>query len=450
MITRDLINKNIKYSAYDSTDIIYDYAYVSREIDRFKNILLKYKAEPGMTVYNFLRGVNCVALFFACSELGIITALTDVTWQTMKMYFDKRDYIDAKTKAISPIHFCFVNDYSWNKIQTEDMSREKMFHEIARMTIKYDDEADYTPNNQVLATDDSVLAIYSTHGEIDTPKPYTHTHGYIEPLAKRNASFFNGGVMATRRFHHGSSFATFFLPSLMSSSVERMYYVEQKNHSTDKDISFNDVDHIQYPYTDDIKKFLRDAKPSPHLTVHTLSQINSEWKKHIGVRIKDMISIFGRSETSGPILIQKLSDEKFQSDRYIDPDGYFNPKIVDGILTLTGDSFERNDDGSYKLLGRDFFVTIKGKKINVNEINKKANEIIDQCHVVFDKTYNKVYVCIWKQQDNLDEKILELTLFYRHLFIISKWKVITGKIKAGNKLDNESIRDYFRREDKLV
>ena len=92
MITRDLINKNIKYSEYDSTDIVYNYAYLSREIDRFKNILLKYKAEPGMTVYNFLRGVNCVALFFACSELGIITALTDVTWQTMKMYFDKRDY----------------------------------------------------------------------------------------------------------------------------------------------------------------------------------------------------------------------------------------------------------------------------------------------------------------------------------------------------------------------
>ena len=59
-------------------------------------------------------------------------------------------------------------------------------------------------------------------------------------------------------FHHGSSFATFFLPSLMSDKVERIYYVEQKNHHTDKDISLDDVDHIQYPYTDDIIVFLND------------------------------------------------------------------------------------------------------------------------------------------------------------------------------------------------
>ena len=68
MITRDLINKNIKYSGYDSTDILYDYEYLSREIDKFKNILLKYKAVPGNTVYNFLRGVNSVSLFFGINR----------------------------------------------------------------------------------------------------------------------------------------------------------------------------------------------------------------------------------------------------------------------------------------------------------------------------------------------------------------------------------------------
>ena len=54
------------------------------------------------------------------------------------------------------------------------------------------------------------------------------------------------------------------------------------------------------------------------------------------------------------------------------------------------------------------------------------------------------------KQSETDDKILELTLLYRHLFIISKYNVFKGKIIAGNKLDNESIRDYFRREDKLV
>ena len=227
LITREIINKNIKYSGYDTTDILYDYDYLNREIDKFKNILLKYKLSPGNNCYNFLRGIDSVALFFACSELGISTAVTDVTWNTMMLYFDKTDYIDAKTKAISPIDVCFVDDYSWNKIQTEDKSREKMFHQLARMTIKYDAECenDYTPNKSILADENSILIKCNSSGTTGTPKSIVHNHSYIKALSERNAKSFYGGVMATRRFHHGSSFATFFLPSLMSDKVERIYYV---------------------------------------------------------------------------------------------------------------------------------------------------------------------------------------------------------------------------------
>ena len=87
-----------------------------------------------------------------------------------------------------------------------------------------------------------------------------------------------------------------------------------------------------------------------------------------GIYYKDMISLFGSSETSGPILIQKLSDEKFESDRFIDPDGWYEPKIINGRLNLTGDRFERNDDGSFKFLGRDDKVTIQGQEISLKEI----------------------------------------------------------------------------------
>ena len=454
LITREVINKNIKYSGYDTTDILYDYDHLNREIDKFKNILLKYKLSPGNNCYNFLRGIDSVALFFACSELGISTAVTDVTWNTMMLYFDKTDYIDAKTKAISPIDVCFVDDYSWNKIQTEDRSREKMFHQLAKMTIKYDAECenDYTPNKTILADENSTLIKCNSSGTTGTPKSIVHNHSYIKALSERNAKSFYGGVMATRRFHHGSSFATFFLPSLMSDKVERIYYVEQKNNHTDKDISLDDVDHIQYPYTDDIIKFLRKSKSYPNLTVYTLSKIDVAWKEHIGRDIKDIISLFGSTETSGPIFIQKLSDDNFEVDRFIDPDGWYNPEVVDGKLTLTGDLFSKNNDESYKFMGRDDKIKIKGSEISLKEINKKANEIIDECHVVFDTTYDKVYVCVWKEQDNIDEKILELTLLYRHLFMISHYKVFPRPtyFLAGIKVDNESIRDYFRREDKLV
>lgn len=453
LITRDVINKNIKYSGYDSTDILYDYEYLSREIDKFKNILLKYKAVPGNTVYNFLRGVNSVSLFFACCELGIATAVTDVTYNTMMLYFNGCDYIDAKTKAISPIDFCFVNDYSWNKIRGETLTRERMFHELARVTIKYDEtwEDDYTPNDTILATENSPVIKCCSSGTTGTPKAITHNHSYIKLLSERNSKSFYGGVMATRRFHHGSSFATFFLPSLMAENVERIYYIEQKKNRSDNNISFENVDHIQYPYTKDIEYFLQSAESYPNLIVYTLSKIDVRWKKYLGSKIKDVISLFGSSETSGPIFIQRLSDDKFEADRFIDPDGWYNTEVANGRLTLTGDLFKINDDGSYKFLGRDDKVSINGNEISLKEINKEANEIIDGSHLVIDKKYDKVYLCIEKEHDNIDNKILELKIHFKDKFKVSRHAMMKlGAFYCGIKLDNESIRDYFRREDGLV
>ena len=112
IITRDCINKNIKYNDFNDSKIAYAYDHLNSEIDRFKNILLKkYKARPGETVMNVLKGVESVALFFASSELGLITAVTSATRSTI-MLFEKKKYdipiyIDTKTDIIYPIHYYF-------------------------------------------------------------------------------------------------------------------------------------------------------------------------------------------------------------------------------------------------------------------------------------------------------------------------------------------------------
>ena len=156
-----------------------------------------------------------------------------------------------------------------------------------------------------------------------------------------------------------------------------MYYQYKKKKFRGGENFLENIDHIQFPYTSDIQKFLDNTiSNTPQLNVYTLAKIDKSWRKYLGVKIKDIVSLFGSSETSGPIFTQNLSDKNFEVDRFIDPDSWYNIKIIDGKLNLTGDRFERNDDGSYKFLGRDDVATIKGEKISYTTINQQERNLI--------------------------------------------------------------------------
>ena len=142
LITRECVNKNIKYNKYNTDTISYDYAHLSSEIDRFKNILqYKYKAYHGQTVMNALNGLESVALFFATAELGLVTAVTSVTRFNKNLFYKKRYdipvYIDAKTEAILPIDYYFSSE----KGVVGDLPVEsKFFAELSdNVILLYDD-----------------------------------------------------------------------------------------------------------------------------------------------------------------------------------------------------------------------------------------------------------------------------------------------------------------------
>jgi len=437
LITREILNKNIKF--YDMKyDRIRDYDYLCKDINRIKNILQDHGAEAGQTVFSFCRDSRLISSFIACSELGLITCVVDVARPTVDLYHEKK-HIDAKNKSISPINFVLHNE---NKLR----DKEQMYVELAETVIKYDKDYDCSYNDTINAKDDSVLMMCCSSGTTGTPKSISHTHSFMYELAKRNSKDFYGGVMFIRTFHHGSSFATFFLPSLMAEKVERIYINIQA-----KGLSYplHGVDHIQFPYTNDIIAWRKETDTNyPSLNIYTLAKINKEWKKDVGILYKDMISLFGSSETSGPILIQKLSDEKFESDRFIDPDGWYKPQIIDGRLNLTGDKFKYNDDGSFKFLGREDTVTIQGQEISLKEINDQARSIIGFSHVTIDTREQKIYLCIWCDNKgeyghkNLTERIDKFKSIYK--FDISYKILDYYHFISGIKIDNESIRDHFR------
>jgi acyl-coenzyme A synthetase/AMP-(fatty) acid ligase len=453
LITREVINKNIKY--YDMKhNRIRDYDYLREDIDRFKNMLVDHGAVAGQTVFNFLKDSRIISSFIACCELGLITCVCDIAQSTVDLYWQMK-HIDAKNKSISPINFV-LND----ERKLRDETKTKMYIELAETVIQYDKDYDCSYNNKINATNDSVLMMCCSSGTTGTPKPISHTHSFMYELGKRNSKDFYGGVMYTKLFHHGSSFATFFLPALMAEKVERIYININKlmrtlmmegsiNNNIAEEDFIKNIDHIQFPYTEDIIEWRKQTSTKyPNLNIYTLAKIDKEWKNDLGILYKEMISLFGSSETSGPILIQKLSDEKFESDRFIDPDGWYDPQIVNGKLNLTGDKFEYNDDGSFKFLGRDDTVMIQGQEISLKEINDQASNIIGSSNVVIDTREQKIYLCIWCDNDgkhshvNLTENIQKFKSKYN--LDITHRIVNLSKFMCGIKVDNEAIRDHFR------
>ena len=446
LITREVINKNIKYGGIGSNNTLYDYDYLCKEIDRFKNILQHNNAQTGQSVFNFLKGIKSVALFFASSELGLVTCVIDICPKTHQLYFQKENYLDAKSKSVMPINFVFLDKISIEKLKEEKSNKQKLYSELAEKVIVYDEHFDCSYNDTINAVGDSILIKSCSSGTTGTPKSISHSHSFICKVAKRNSKSFYGSVMCTRIFHHGSSFATFFLPTILSDRVDCIYYSYDKAKYRQQEDYLKIIDHIQFPYPTDIKEFFKKT-PSlyPQLNVYTLAKIHTGWKKHLGKKVKDIISLFGSSETSGPIFTQHLSDENFEQDRFIDPDGWYDPKIIDGKLNLTGDRFEYNDDGSYKFLGRDDIVTIQGQQISLQEINYQAKKHIGYCHVTIDTVYDKVYLCIWNDEDDLSDEIEKFRSLYSLVFQTKFFsRIMDNKFLCGIKIDNEAIRDHFR------
>ena len=180
----------------------------------------------------------------------------------------------------------------------------------------------------------------------------------------------------------------------------------------------SDVNHIQFPYTRDIKEYLDNTIECPNLIIYTLSKIDLSWERYLGYTIKDIVSLFGSSETSGPILTQNLSDEKFEVDRFVDPDGFYEPTIVDGKLLLllpeydvvgnTGDKFEELDDGSYRFCGRNDKIIINNHELYLNHLNRIANEYVKDCSLILDAECNKVYLVVWKDQEDLHLSLIHI------------------------------------------
>ena len=437
LITREAINENIifhsrKHRSFD--DLCY-------KIDGYKNLLeKKYNVKEGDSVLNALNGLDAIAFFIASCELGMVTIVTSVPPLIKDKFFDSgKTWIDAKTKQVMPIDYFVVRSNREEYIPKDMFFKEVSEHMISMNTLMELD--DFSPNHTINAKPDSIIMRCTSSGTTGTPKRIEHTHQFMRSLCDRNSEQFYGTIAGNRKFLHGSSFATYFLPTLMSKDVTDIHTIGYTTniHKTINQNVLDNIDHIQFPYTDEIQYFLDQDISYPHLTVYTLAAIRPEWVQYVGTKVKDIISMYGMSETSGPVLINKASNYEFAPNKFYPMDDFYNLDIVDGHLSVnqyvSSDKFTKQGT-AYLFHGRDDLIRINDVELPLQQYNS----YVENGEVIVDSLYNKIYLALWEETD-----VEEIQSKFDSRHIISKSEVLDKSMfMSGIKLDIQALREHFR------
>lgn len=325
------------------------------------------------------------------------------------------------------------------------------------------------------ADPDDVLLLCTSSGTTDRPKKVEHTHRFLHDIAKRNRDLlcFQGRVCHVRNLHHGSSLAVHFLPSLMSDRCTGHYVFNyESDHSIPGLVDFcrqHSINHLQFPYTKSINDFLTHAVDNhvmfEDLTLYTLSYINPDWQPLIqrcGVR--EIISIFGCNETSGPLFINSLTPASTQFDpkNFVNQDGFygFSFNEHDQLLVhleqydrtvVMQDLFERRDE-HFLHQGRSDILRINDIKVDFFWLLQLCQNQQVAGQIVLDRDREKLYLAVWDGSDT-DRLVSRLNDLIRDKYgpqvcITDARNLTYEDYLIGIKLDHERLRTLFRNSDR--
>lgn len=468
MLTRDIINKNIIFKDINvhnlwQKDKQYTYQDLSTLIDIVKNILQDdYNCQEGQTV---LIGITActlqVATFFACAELGLQVVIAD---HSRNDNWIDSNYVDPKTKSLLPINYFIVSS------DQHQVPKYKLFYKICDKTIELKDlgQKNSAKNFFLGCNPNSIVLKCTSSGTTGTAKVVTHTHEFLYKLIQRNKTFFYGKVCMAHNLNHGSSPATYFLPSLCSENTEHFVsfmftYITEIYKNGDEIYDFAcrkfksyNFDHFMIPYSHLIDHFLETGN-HPNLIIYTLSTIKNRWlANYKSNKIKDMISFFGSNETSGPTFINRLSDDNFEESKYRSFDNFYKLNLLNGkdlevempvynTKICTNDTFKIVDDFYYHL-GRNDLYRINGKVIDHELYTSFTNNL--NATLVIDSMKDSLYLALWDNIDTeqklklVDEQIMNSS---NNVHKINKFAILDNtKFLSGIKIDMELLRDYFR------
>jgi acyl-CoA synthetase (AMP-forming)/AMP-acid ligase II len=477
IITRDIVNKQLHVTGLtvdDDNNVLTNvstYSDVMIRVNIAKNYLLKQRnCRPGQKVIlaNFF-WPDYLSWYFACAELGIIFVVSD---------YPKSEAGLTRLAIYGDIDYIIYDHHypkGFAKLTDKLIDSNKVFREFT------DDS-----ESPVLVTEDSIFMLSTSSGTTGTPKLITHTHSFFASLLERNAELYklknDQKCFHSKGLHHGSVTGVYFLPMikycanhyhapfkfLLNQNGSGDYHVDTKElvKAWVELIQIEKIDMclMFYDQIECLNEFLDINKKHDNLIIYVLSKVKPNVVNNLvgkfGYTIK---SIFGCTETSGPLFLPTITPTNYVSFDYSNCgtilDNFYTFRLTDNNLLevempdstriVTGDKFAV-DNGEYIFCGRENLYRIKGQTLYIDLLNSTVEEITNlkkevDFDIVIDQEYQQIYI-----RSNFDLNLEHVNRQIGILLGTSNYQISKKIVKdrseffSGIKFDPESIRLYCR------
>jgi acyl-CoA synthetase (AMP-forming)/AMP-acid ligase II len=406
-----------------------------------------------------------VALIYACINIGAEFIILDGIFNN-----------NSKHNEFLPLDLV-IGDHIIDQINSRA-------YWIEHNTPIVDFNSTYSESDNLVVSDLNKISNYfllgaATSGTTGSPKKVEHTYDFMLDLAVRNADILklSGRVAHIKNLHHGSSLPVFFLPSLITSNfhfytplpvlTETEEALKHLSYYFTKWIEYLDINHINVPYTDLVENILKSIDQHnaqfSNLTLYTLSYIRPEWAQLIKGKNIKIVSIFGCTETSGPVLINQLDNtnlDTFDNTIFFALDDFYQIELLphgtkvndckNRVNFTMSDIFTKVGSNEYKHQGRSDICRINDIELNISTIHNVANLVGIDGQIVVDKNRQKLYLAVWDNSEVLqsakkvDTKLAELYYNSGPVKLSLAKHLDKNKYLSGIKVDMEKLRREFR------
>lgn len=351
-LTRSLINKRIKYHDWiinrDGTKVeSFSYDHLSRLVDAYKNLFQSQGLEAGQRVIIATRlSIVQLAVLLACAELGL-TVL--VVGNPFSGGYQENTTLDLSFYGGADL-FVVCNQNCTKKYDT--------LSKTSRRTIVLDEQPlDYTGNDTILAHDDSVLFRI-----LDNNTTVEHTQEFIVTVLERASFLFENSIgTSLDNLNHGISPGVHFLPGLLSDRVtdyHSFYVVENSIDLLSTALAERGItlSHLFVPQTTLVVATFDTTLNQ--CSLYTSGGLRPEWTNRLlQGKVKDIISLWGHSQTWGPVLINRASGANFAPNAYTQVDDFYEVSVTQtNELAVTVPVYDKK-----VIINNDLYLVDRGK-----------------------------------------------------------------------------------------
>lgn len=475
VITRKILHPDliVRYKVYQLET---DKSYTSETIDRkslcidiakAKTYLVKEKRfqKGDKVVLATTHWPEYLVWFFAVSELGGAFVISDSPSLFNSTLIDYRLSLYSKID-----HFIFYHN--------EHSSFESLKEVYINQSSYKDYHIDRKIDKRVTCQPGDIILYSTSSGTTNKPKVIAHNHNFFYELIDRNAKIFNlkskDRCLHTKNLHHGSVLGVYFLPTIKHCRFhfwqnmimedgwmqDFLDYVKRFNITRCLIFSNSHLKSINLHLQPSHSKFTIKFNI---LSAFCLSDIDNIIRncKH------EIISVFGCTETSGPLFLLRLDNSNYTTKNFknfgkpldnfyeisLDNESILSVKTPDGDIISTGDQFNLINQeyihvrriSGLKISDTPIYLDLLSNVIDKFKINGRTLKNGSEYDLISDKLYSKIYM-----RCNFDIDLEKLNDFIIDQLKTTAYNICTvlvdqrEKYLGGIKLDAEKLRIVCR------